>query len=70
MGKRMVCLLFVLVLMVVSVCGVRASALPASAGTVAAAAKTKLNHKANPLPSAMFLVLAGVSVSMLFDKKK
>lgn len=75
MGKRFFCLVCAAVLVLGSVFGIRAYAqsckpLVASPAGVNALAKTKVSHKPNPLVSAMFLVLAGVGVSMLFDKKK
>lgn len=75
MGKRMFCLLFAAILTAVSLLGIRSTAeawaperaispppLALSTGIV--------SHRANPLVSAMFLVLGGIGISMLFDKKK
>lgn len=75
MGKRFFCLVCAAVLVVSSLFGVRAYAqsckpLVASPVGVTILAKTRVSHKPNPLVSAMFLVLAGVGISMLFDKKK
>lgn len=75
MGKRFFCLVCAAVLVVGSICGVRVyaqSCKPSVASPVGVTtlAKTRVSHKPNPLVSAMFLVLAGVGISMLFDKKK
>lgn len=75
MGKRFFCLVCAAVLVIGSLFGVRAyaqSCKPVVASPVGVnfPAKTRVSHKPNPLVSAMFLVLAGVGISMLFDKKK
>lgn len=75
MGKKVFCLLVAAVLAAVFLFGVRPVAeawapekaisppsLVLSTGIV--------SHRANPLVSAMFLVLGGIGISMLFDKKK
>lgn len=71
MGKRIICLFIVVVLVVTAFSGLRAmaSSLDATKPAVSAT-KNRISRRPNALASAMFLVLAGVSVSMLFDKKK
>lgn len=75
MGKRLFCLVCAAMLVVASLFGIRAFAEPGISIIVPyaremALAKVRVNLKSNPLVSAMFLVLAGVGISMLFDKKK
>lgn len=69
MRKRFLCMLFVVLLVIT--CSLRTFAeglRPAAMGKTLA--KPIVSHKPNPLASAMLLVLAGVGVSMLFDKRK
>ena len=66
MHKRIVILLAALIVMLPVFFCKPALAVPEQTATP----KVRLNHKANPLPSAMFLVLGGMGVSLLFDKKK
>lgn len=76
MGKRFFCLICAAVLVIVSVFGVRIGASEWESFPVGGAAdmnvlaKTRPPYRANALVSAMFLVLAGVGISMLFDKKR
>ncbi len=74
MGKRLFCLFFAAVLAVTSVCGLRVSAAEWSltkTGTMVPAKSTsRVNRRPNALASAMFLVLGGVCISMLFDKRR
>lgn len=68
MGKRFLCLVFAAVLIFCPIFGIQASAAPVNVHH-AALSRAKVIHRPNALVSAMFLVLAGVGVSMLFDKK-
>lgn len=74
MGKRLFCLLFAVVLTVMSVCGLRVSAadwsLTKTGALVPAKSASRANRRPNALASAMFLVLGGVCISMLFDKRR
>lgn len=76
MGKRFVCLICAAVLIVMAAGGLRTAA-AAWNGPVAVQctgnglvlAKALVKRSPNPLASAMFLVLAGLGIGMLFDKK-
>ncbi len=75
MGKRMFCLLFAAILTAVSLFGIRSAAeawVPEKAISPPALVLSTgiVSRRANPLVSAMFLVLGGIGISMLFDKKK
>lgn len=74
MGKRFFCLICAAVLVAVSILGVRVGASEWESfplgGAANYSAQSKPPYRANALVSAMFLVLAGVGISMLFDKKK
>ncbi|MDD6966347.1 MAG: hypothetical protein PUK18_02430 [Firmicutes bacterium] len=76
MGKRVVCLICAGLLLVAALFSVRTwaqgwdaprQALPCTG--LPNLAKGIVKHSPNPLASAMLLVLAGVALSMLFDKK-
>ena len=76
MGKRVICLICVAVLVVISFFGIRTVAeamiapepvLRLDSGLYLS--KGIVKHSPNPLASAMFLILAGIGISMLFDKK-
>lgn len=75
MGKRFFCLICAAILMAASICGVRAAASAwkpfraAPSDVQTAQVRQRVHYKPNALVSAMFLVLAGVSLTMLFDKK-
>ncbi len=72
MGKRVVCLICAAVLVVMAFFGIRTEAAPWKAPPVPTQVKLSkgiVKHSPNPLASAMFLVLAGVGLSLLFDKK-
>ena len=76
MGKRVICLICAAVLVVIAFMGIRAGAdsrnvpEPAvSMGSGLLLAKGIVRHSPNPLVSAMFLVLAGIGISLLFDKR-
>ena len=76
MGKRVLCLICAAVLLLLLFLGVQAAAAPLAApgqvlpgsGAVRLS-KGIVKHSPNPLVSAMFLILAGIGISMLFDKK-
>lgn len=76
MGKRIICMLCVAVVVIGALLGIKAYAdaetkpFQGEQGNMLALARPRVNRKPNPLASAMFLVLAGVGVSMLFDKKR
>lgn len=76
MGKRIICMLCVSVIVVGAAFGIRVFAdtetIPSQSerGNMLAQARPRVSRKPNPLASAMFLVLAGVGVTMLFDKKR
>lgn len=75
MGKRVFCLLFAAILTAVSLFGIRPAAeawVPERAISPPALVLSTgiVGRRANPLVSAMFLVLGGIGISMLFDKKK
>ncbi len=75
MGKRVFCLLFAAILTAVSLFGIRPAAeawVPEKAISPPALVLSTgiVSTRANPLVSAMFLVLGGIGISMLFDKKK
>ena len=73
MGKRIFCLICAAVLVVASLaqCRVFAQAVePGIPQSSKALIKPRSSHRSNPLVSAMFLVLAGVGFTLLFDKKK
>lgn len=76
MGKRFFCLIFAVVLLVSMLLGARASAEGIHSTRtepgikLLAASGSKPNHRPNALVSAMFLILAGIGVSLLFDKKE
>lgn len=69
MVKRLIAFLcvFALVFALFARVPVSASAEPAS---VSRASRSKQSHRPAPLVSAMFLILAGMGVSMLFEKKE
>ena len=76
MGKRVICLICAAVLVVITFLGIRAGADAWNApgpvvhlGSGLHLAKGIVRHSPNPLVSAMFLILAGIGISMLFDKK-
>lgn len=75
MGKRMVCLICAVVLALIIFPGLGAAEAwnaPDAAlhlGSGLHLAKGLVRHSPNPLASAMFLILAGIGISMLFDKK-
>lgn len=72
MGKRVVCLICAAVLVMMAFFGIRTGAAPwkgPPTPTVEKRDKGLVSHAPNPLASAMFLVLAGVGISLLFDKK-
>lgn len=76
MGKRIICMLCVSVIVIGAVFGIKVFAdtatvpLQSERENMLALARPRVSRKPNPLASAMFLVLAGVGVSMLFDKKR
>ena len=73
MGKRIFCLICAAVLLVVSLAECRVFAQGTEPGVPReskALIKPRSSHRSNPLVSAMFLVLAGVGFTLLFDKKK
>ncbi len=75
MGKRVFCLLFAAILTAVSLFGICPAAeawVPEKAISPPALVLSTgiVSRRANPLASAMFLVLGGIGISMLFDKKK
>ena len=77
MGKRVLCLICAAVMLLLLLfMGVQASAAPFTApgpvlpeNGVLFLSKGIVKHSPNPLVSAMFLILAGIGISMLFDKK-
>ena len=75
MGKRVICLICAAVLVVIAFLGLRTCAQEWNAPEPAAhvsglyLAKGIVRHSPNPLVSAMFLVLAGIGISLLFDKR-
>ena len=71
MGKRVVCLICACLMVVTALFSVRsfAQGLDTSRQALPHLAKGIVKHSPNPLASAMLLVLAGVAISMLFDKK-
>lgn len=70
MGKRVVCLICAAVLVVMALFGIRTQATPWKGPPVQEKlAKGLVKHAPNPLASAMILVLAGVALTLLFDKK-
>ena len=76
MGKRVLCLICAAVMLLRLFMGVQASAAPFTApgpilpeNGVLFLSKGIVKHSPNPLVSAMFLILAGIGISMLFDKK-
>ena len=72
MGKRVICLFCAAVLVVMALFGIRTGASAWKGPPVPAQVKLSkdlVKHSPNPLASAMFLVLAGVGISLLFDKK-
>lgn len=73
MSKRFFCMICAVVILIGALCGVRSSAVPMRSTdkvpVVNLLSKAKNTHRPNPLVSAMLLILAGVGVSMLFDKK-
>lgn len=75
MRKRFCCLIFTVALLVSMLLGVRASAdgvyrmgMEPQIKLLASSA-SRTNHRPNALVSAMFLILSGLGVSLLFDKK-
>ena len=70
MGKRVLCLVCVCLLVIAALFSVRSWAQDLGAHRQAPLlTKGIVTHSPNPLASAMLLVLAGVALSMLFDKK-
>ena len=72
MVKRVVCLICAAVLVVMALSGIRTLAAPwkgPPTPVVEKRGKALVKHAPNPLASAMLLVLAGVGISLLFDKK-
>lgn len=73
MEKRVICLICATVLVVMALFGVRTGAADWNGsppqGSSIHLAKGLVKHAPNPLASAMFLVLGGVGIAMLFDKK-
>lgn len=76
MGKRVICLICAAVLVVITFLGIRTGAdawnVPEPAVHLCSGlhlAKGIVRHSPNPLVSAMFLILAGIGISLLFDKK-
>lgn len=70
MEKRVICLICATVLVVMALFGVRTAAAPWKGPPVEAKhSKGIVRHAPNPLASAMLLVLAGVMLTLLFDKK-
>lgn len=70
MGKRVICLICAAVLLVMALAGIHAAASSEKGPpTEARLSKGIVKHAPNPLASAMFLVLAGVALTLLFDKK-
>ena len=70
MGKRVICLICAAVLVVMALFGLRTGAAPWKGPPVEAKlSKGIVRHAPNPLASARFLVLAGVALTLLFDKK-
>ncbi len=72
MGKRVLCLICAAVLVVTAFFDIRTEAAPWKGPPVPTQEKLSkgiVKHSPNPLASAMFLVLAGVGISLLFDKK-
>lgn len=75
MGKRLFCLIFAAVLLVSCTFGTKVMASDWAANRTEAekhltTVRAKSNHRISPLVSAMFLILAGMGVSLLFDKKE
>ena len=66
MGKRVICLICA-VLLVMALAGIVAAA--PEKGPSSTAKQGLVRHAPNPLASAMFLVLAGGALTLLFDKK-
>ncbi|MGM9604023.1 MAG: hypothetical protein ACI3XG_03070 [Faecousia sp.] len=76
MGKRVICLICAAVLVVIVFFGIRTAAEAWNAtepllqlNSTLHLSKGIVKHSPNPLASAMFLILAGIGISMLFDKK-
>lgn len=76
MGKRVLCLICAAVMLLLLFFSVRTAAAPFTApgpilpeNGVLFLSKGIVKHSPNPLVSAMFLILAGIGISMLFDKK-
>lgn len=76
MGKRVVCLICAAVLVAIALLGVRTRSESWEGSlqmqpTVNELRLSKgiVKHSPNPLASAMFLILAGIGISLLFDKK-
>lgn len=76
MGKRVICLICAAVMLLLLFFSVQAAAAPFTApgpilprNGVFHLSKGIVKHSPNPLVSAMFLILAGIGISMLFDKK-
>lgn len=76
MGKRVLCLICAVVLLLLLIIRDQAAAAPfAASGNILSGSgavhlsKGIVKHSPNPLVSAMFLILAGIGISMLFDKK-
>lgn len=76
MGKRVICLICAAVLAAAAFFGIRTEArawnvlTPVShPDTGLHLAKGIVRHSPNPLVSAMFLILAGIGICMLFDKR-
>ena len=76
MGKRVICLICAAVMLLLLVFSVQAAAAPFTepgkllpGSGMVHLSKGIVKHSPNPLVSAMFLILAGIGISMLFDKK-
>ena len=68
MGVRILCLICAAVVLMTAFFGIRVSALGCNAPPLHLA-RSVSTRRPNPLASAMLLVLGGVGISMLFDKK-
>lgn len=69
MGKRVICLLIAVVILL-SFWGIRAEAAPVSSSrSVSTGTASRVVRSTSALASAMLLVLAGISIILLFDKK-
>ena len=76
MGKRVICLICAAVLVMMACFGIRTAAdvwnVPEPVTHLTSGlhlSKGIVKRSPTPLASAMFLILAGIGISMLFDKK-